>query len=478
MNRTRLRDTPQRLAAGALMLIAAHGSPVQAADRTEPAFRSLYKELVETNTTLSAGNCTLASERMAARLKAAGLPAADIQLLGPAERPKEASLIATFRGSDPKASTILLLAHIDVVEANRADWQRDPFVLTEENGFFYARGASDDKAMAAVLTDSLIRYLADGFKPRKTLKLALTCGEETANEFNSVAWLLQHHPDALRAAFALNEGAGGELDASGRPTVLQVQAGEKVYQDFTLEISNAGGHSSRPIRDNAIYRLSAALGRIGAYQFPLALNPVTTAYFEAQSKLVPKDAADAMKALLANPVDGPATETLWTLNPAWNSSLRTTCVATQVSAGHAPNALPQRARANVNCRILPGVAIGDVQSTLASLVGDEGISIVAAGEKAVSAPVPPLTAAMLDPIKKIAKTIWPTATLVPTMATGATDGRFLNAAGIPTYGLSGMFFDAEGSHAHGLDERIRVQSLMDGRRFLHDVIKVYAMQPG
>ena len=471
---------PARGALGALFAasLAVLASSAQAADPTEPAFRALYKELVETNTTLSAGSCTLAAERMAARLKAAGLPAADIQLLGPADRPKEASLIATLRGRDPKASTILLLAHIDVVEAKREDWQRDPFTLVEEGGFFYARGASDDKAMAAVLTDSLIRYLKDGFKPRRTLKLALTCGEETADDFNSVRWLLKNHPEALKAAFALNEGAGGELDANGRPTVLQIQAGEKVYQDFQIEIVNAGGHSSRPVRDNAIYRLSAALNRIGAHQFPLALNAATTAYFEAQSTLVPPDAAAAMKAVLAKPVDGPATDTLWTLNPGWNSMLRTTCVATRVDSGHAQNALPQRARANINCRILPGIAISDVQAALKTVIADDGIGITPVGEVAVTAPVPPLTAAMLDPVRKLAKAIWPTATLVPTMATGATDGRFLNAAGIPTYGPSGMFFDAEGSHAHGLDERIRVQSLIDGRRFLFEVIKLYSMQPG
>ena len=470
------RLTTPRAAAG--LLLAAASLAGQAADPTEPAFRALYRELVETDTTLSAGSCTLASERMAARLKAAGLPAADIQLLGPPERPKEAALIATMKGSDARASTILLLAHIDVVEAKREDWQRDPFTLVEENGFFYARGASDDKAMAAVLTDSLIRYLKTGFRPRRTLKLALTCGEETPDTFNSVRWLLRTQPEALKAAYALNEGAGGELDASGRPTVLQVQAGEKVYQDFQLEITNDGGHSSRPVRDNAIYRLGAALGRIGAHRFPLALNGATTAYFEAQSALVPPDAAAAMKAVLAKPVDGPATDTLWTLNPGWNSMLRTTCVATQVHAGHAPNALPQRARANVNCRILPGVAIADVEATLKSAIADDGIAISPVGEVAVTAPVPPLTAAVLDPIRKVAKAIWPTATLVPTMSTGATDGRFLNAAGIPTYGLTGMFHDAEGSHAHGLDERIRVTSLMDGRRFLHEVIQLYAMQPG
>lgn len=466
------------LVASLLMLIAATGSAV-AADKTEPAFRALYQELVETNTTLSAGSCTLASERMAARLKTAGLPAADIQILGPDDRPKEAALVATLRGSDPKAATILLLAHIDVVEAKREDWQRDPFILVEENGFFYARGASDDKAMAAVLTDSLIRYLKDGFKPRRTLKLALTCGEETPDSFNSVRWLLKSHPEALQASFALNEGAGGELDAEGRPAVLQIQAGEKVYQDFQLEITNSGGHSSQPVPDNAIYRLSAALTRIGAYRFPVAFIPATRGYFEWKVEHTDDPALKSLlKDLLADPQDPTAGERLWLASKAWNSALRSTCVATRVEAGHAQNALPQRARANINCRILPGVPVTEVQAALVQVIGDEGVTIQTVGEPAVTAPLPPLTAAILDPVRKIAKTIWPGAALVPTMTTGATDGRFLNAAGIPTYGLSGMFHDAEGSHAHGLDERIRVQSLLDGRRFLHEVIKAYAMQPG
>lgn len=472
-----LRLTPRRTAAGLLLAVACTSG--HAADSTEPAFRALYRELVETNTTLSAGSCTLASERMAARLKAAGLPAADIQILGPADRPKEAALVATLRGRDPKAGTVLLLAHIDVVEAKRADWQRDPFTLVEENGFFYARGASDDKAMAAVLTDSLVRYLNEGFKPRRTLKLALTCGEETPDSFNSVRWLLKNQPDALKASFALNEGAGGELDADGRPTVLQIQAGEKVYQDFQLEITNSGGHSSQPVPDNAIYRLSAALTRIGAHRFPIAFVPATRGYFEWKVKHTDDPAQQSLlKDLLANPQDSAAGERLWLTSKAWNSALRTTCVATMLDAGHAPNALPQRARANINCRILPGVPPAEVQAALAQVIGDEGIAIQPVGEPATAAPLPPLTDAILDPVRKVAKTIWPTAALVPTMTTGATDGRFLNAAGIPTYGLSGMFHDAEGSHAHGLDERIRVQSLLDGRRFLHEVIKLYAMQPG
>lgn len=446
---------------------------VQAQSADEVAFRGLYKELVEINTTLSAGNCTAAAEAMAARLKAAGLPAADLQILGPAERPKEHALIATLRGRDRKARPLLLLAHIDVVEAKREDWKRDPFTLVEEDGWFYARGASDDKAMAAVFTDSLIRYKAEGYQPRRDIKLALTCGEETPTVFNGVEWLLKNKPEALSAAFAINEGAGGELDAAGKPVALQIQAGEKVYQDYTLEATHGGGHSSRPVKDNPIYRLSAALTRLSAHQFPVALNPATRGYFEAQAKLSPPEAAADMRAILQNPQDEAAAARLWAANPGWNSMLRTTCVATTVDAGHAPNALPQRARANVNCRILPGVSAESVQQTLVQVVADDGIAVSLIAEPRGTAPPPPLGPQILDPVRKLAAQIWPGVTIVPTMATGATDGRFLNAAGIPTYGLSGMFHDAEGSHAHGLDERIRVQSLMDGRRFLYEIVKLY-----
>ena len=270
-----------------MLLGSGVAAPALAGDDGEAAFRSLYRELVEIDTTLSAGDCTAASRAMAARLAAAGYPQADLQILGPAERPREHALIATLHGSAGSTlAPLLLLAHVDVVEARRADWQRDPFKLVEEDGWFYARGASDDKAMAAIFTDAMIRYRREGYRPRRDIKLALTCGEETSEQFNSVSWLLAHQPDALKAAFALNEGAGGELDASGRPVSLQIQAGEKVYADFTLEITNNGGHSSRPVADNAIYRLAAALQRLAAYTFPIALNDATRGYFQAQAALV------------------------------------------------------------------------------------------------------------------------------------------------------------------------------------------------
>jgi acetylornithine deacetylase/succinyl-diaminopimelate desuccinylase-like protein len=450
----------------------AWAAPPPASD--ELAFRDLYKQLVEINTTRSVGSCTQAAEAMRARLVAAGIPSADTQVLAPADRPKDGSLIAVLRGSDRLAKPLLLLAHIDVVEAKREDWERDPFKLVEENGWFYARGASDDKAMAAVFTDTLIRLRHAGFKPRRDIKLALTCGEETPNVFNSVQWILATQPKVLDAAFALNEGAGGELDKDGKPVALQIQAGEKVYQDFSLEAVDVGGHSSRPNKNNPIVRLSVGLAKLGAYNFPIAVNAATRGYFEAQTKLVAPEVAADMRAVLRNPPDQAAADRLWAINPAWNGALRTTCVVTEITGGHAPNALPQHVSANVNCRILPGVPIADVQKQLVSILGDDQIHVAPTGDQGMQSAPPPLSEQIMDPVVKVADRIWPGVAIVPTMATGATDGRFLNAAGIPTYGLSGMFQDAEGSHAHGLNERIRVKSLLDGREFLYGVVQLYA----
>jgi acetylornithine deacetylase/succinyl-diaminopimelate desuccinylase-like protein len=433
----------------------------------------LYRELVETNTTLSSGSCTEAAQKMALRLQDAGMPASQMQVLAPNDRPRSGSLVAQYPGRDGKLEPILLLAHIDVVEARREDWQRDPFKLVEENGVFYARGSSDDKAMAAVFTDLLVRWSREHYQPKRGVKLALTCGEETPTTFNGVSWLLKTQPDLLRARFALNEGAGGLLDAAGKPLSLEVQAGEKVYQDFTLEVQNEGGHSSRPTRDNAIVRMSAALVRLGAYQFPASLNDATRGYFTAQAGLQPPDIAAAMRAIVTNPSDDAAAQALWTANPSWNGMLRTTCVATQFAGGHAPNALPQRATVNVNCRILPGVPVDQVQQDITRVLADDKISIKRAGERGLDSKPPALTPEFLAPIRKAAAKLWPGAQVVPTMSTGATDGRFLNAAGIPTFGVSGMFHEAAGSGAHGLDEHIRVKSVTDGRRFLGEIVEAY-----
>lgn len=468
------------LAATLLAASLMAAAPVRAQSQIAPdeaEFRDLYRELVEIDTTLSAGSCTEAAEAMARRLRAAGLPEEGIRILAPADRPKSGALIATLPGSDRELLPIVLLAHIDVVEARREDWGRNPFELVEEGGFFYARGASDDKAMAAAFTDALIRYRREGFVPRRDLKLALTCGEETPATFNSVKWLLATQPEVLRAKFVLNEGAGGLLDASGKPQLLQVQAGEKIYQDFQLETSDRGGHSSRPGRTNAINQLVAGLARLAAHQFPISLNSTTRAYFEQQAALAPPAvAADIRTVLDSDPPDAAAADRLWTVDPTWNGMMRTTCVATQVQGGHAPNAMPQRASANVNCRILPGVPVESVRAELVRIVADPGISVRRVGEEGLDAVVPPLTPQILGPARAVAARIWPGVPIVPTMSTGGTDGSYLNAAGIPTYGMSGMFHDADGSRAHGLNERIRVRSLLDGRRFLYEVVKLYARQ--
>jgi acetylornithine deacetylase/succinyl-diaminopimelate desuccinylase-like protein len=438
-------------------------------------FRALYEELIETNTTLSEGSCTLASERMAARLLAAGYPAGDVRVLVSPDRPRDGNLSAVLRGSDPASRPILLLAHIDVVEARREDWVRDPFTLVEEDGYFYARGAHDDKAQAAIWVDTLVRLKREDYAPRQDIKIALTCGEETSDTWNGVGWLLENHPDALDAAFALNEGARGRLDADGDRIALEIQAGEKIYQDYRLEISNPGGHSSRPVPDNAIYRLSAALTRIGQHAFPVEPNETVQAYFTALAEATPAHSEDMrLIAAAASPaILQQAAGRLSAADPAWNAVLRTTCVATTVDAGHAPNALPQRAVANVNCRILPGHAPQEVRADLERVVADPGVAVTMPGNIDPVSPPPPLLPQIVDPIVAIAARMWPGVPVVPSMSPGATDGRFTNAAGIPTYGVTGLFADPDGGGVHGLNERIRVRSLYEGRDFLFDLVKAY-----
>lgn len=463
-----------RIALAAAAAALAAGS---AAAQTYPGqadFRTLYKELVEINTTLSSGSCTAAGEAMAARLKAAGYADSDIRILAPADRPKDGQLIATLQGSDPSLKPILLLAHVDVVEANRADWERDPFTLVEENGYFYARGASDDKAMAASLTDAMIRLKKEGFKPKRSLRLALTCGEETYATFNGVVWLLANHPETLDAEFALNEGGTGLVEGDKR-IFLGVQAGEKVYQDYTLTITNPGGHSSQPVKDNAIARLSAALARINAYDFPLNLTEATRLHFEKMSPILGGQMGADMKAVLtANPSADVVARI--SKDKTYNSMMRTTCVPTQVDAGHAPNALPQRATANVNCRIIPGEGPQATLEVLQRVAADPGVKIEISGKPGPNIGAPPLNARFMQPVEKVAAEMWPSLPIVPAMSTGGTDSRFLIEAGIPSYGLSGNLSEATGSNAHGLNERIRVRSLYEGREFMYRVIKLYAQK--
>jgi len=440
-------------------------------------FRALYKELVETNTTLSSGSCTLAAERMAAHLKAAGFPDADLHFFGVPEHPKEGGLVAVLPGRDAKAKAVLMLAHLDVVEAKREDWTRDPFTLVEENGNFYARGAVDDKAMASIWVDTLVRFKREGFRPRRTLKLALTCGEETNGSFNGAAYLAANKRDLIDAAFAVNEGGGGMLDPSGKPMFLGIQVGEKLTQNFTLEVTNPGGHSSRPLPDNAIYHLANALVRIQGYRFPVMFSDTTRDFFSRMAKAAPPEQAAAIEALLKNPQDE-AARSLLEANPDYNSILHTNCVATMLDAGHATNALPQRARANVNCRIFPGTSTEEVRQTLASVIADPKVVISLPEVRNAAAPPPPLDPKILGPAEKLASEMWPGLPLVRAMSAGATDGAFLTPVGIPTYGIAGSFIDGDGGGVHGLNERMRVKVLYDSRDYLFRLMKIYGNLPG
>ena len=460
------------------LIMAAMAGPGLAQTPTSPdqtAFRALYKELVETNTTLSSGSCTLAAERMGARLKAAGIPEADLHPFAVPDHPKEGGLVVVYPGRDPKAKAVLMLGHLDVVEAKREDWTRDPFPLIEEYGFFYGRGVADDKAMVSIWVDTLVRYKQENYKPKRTLKLALTCGEETNGAFNGAQYLASNKRDLIDAAFAVNEGGGGMLDPAGKPLFLGIQVGEKLSQNYTLEVTNPGGHSSRPLPDNAIYHLASALTRIQGYRFPVTFSDTTRDFFTRMAPTRPPEERDAILALLKSPQDEVARASL-ERNPDYNSILHTNCVATLLDAGHATNALPQRARANVNCRIFPGTSAEAVRLTLTDVIGDEKVKVSIREVRNDPAPPPPLNPKVLGPAEKLAAQMWPGVLQVRAMSAGATDGAFLTPVGIPTYGISGEFGGSDGDGVHGLNERIRVKSLFDSRDYLYKLMKIYADQ--
>jgi acetylornithine deacetylase/succinyl-diaminopimelate desuccinylase-like protein len=438
----------------------------------EPEFRALYKELVEINTTLSVGSCTDAANAMKARLLAAGYSDTDAQVLAPKEWPRQGNLVALLPGTDQSLKPIVLLAHIDVVEANREDWERDPFKLVEENGFFYARGSADDKAMAAVFADMLVRYKRENYRPKRSIRLALTCGEETPNTFNGVSWLIENHRALIDGEFVLNEGGGGRYDQqTGAYRYVAVLAAEKLYQDFTLQTINPGGHSSRPTPDNAIYQLGRALAKIEAHSFPIEFNEVSRAYFEKFGRIAGGNTGADMVAAANG--DAAAIERL-RKDPSANAILHTICVATQVNGGHAPNALPQRATANVNCRIFPGRDPAQIKAELMRVIGDAGVTVeFQSPPEKVGAP-PPMSRQVLGPIEALTRDMFPGVPVLPTMASGATDCRFLTPAGMPCYGVSGMLSDGATSNAHGLNERLRVQTLLEGREFLYRLTKAYA----
>ena len=435
-------------------------------------FTALFRELIETNTSHSAGNCTLAAERMTGHLKSAGFNDAELHPFGVPEYPKERGVVAVLQGSG-HAKPVLLLAHLDVVEARREDWTRDPFTLVEEGGYFYGRGAFDDKGMAAVWVDTLMRLKRAGKPPKRTVKMALTCGEEGGAVFNGADYLARHEPALIAADFALNEFAWGVLDESGRRVAMEVQIGEKTSQDYRLEVTNPGGHSSRPVKNNAIYALSGGLTRLSAYDFPVRLNDTTRAYFTRMAGITGGATGQAMQAIVAHPDDAAAAAQL-SAEPRYNALLRTTCVATMLEAGHATNALPQRARANVNCRLFPGDTVQAVREQLVGAVANADISVSVVEPSDPVVPAPPLRADVMQAIEAVTRQFYPGVPVVPVMQAAATDAAYIAPAGIPSYGVSGMFIDPDQSNVHGRNERIRAQSLYDGRDFLFALVKRFA----
>ena len=463
---------PMRMIVGAAMAALLALPAVAQSPRPDQAqYRDIFKELVEINTTLASGSCTLAAEKMAARLRSAGYPASDLHLIVTPANPKEGSLVAVLPGSDPKAKAVLVLAHLDVVEARREDWSRDPFRFIEEDGYFYGRGTADDKAQAAIWVDMLARFKKEGFKPRRTLKMALTCGEEGA-PFNGARHLMNDHRALIDAEFALNEGGWGRMDESGKRIYVGINAGEKTPVNYRLEVTNPGGHSMRPVKDNAIYRLAAGLLKIGAHDFPVQTTDSSLGFFAKMGPELGGAMGAAMTAFAKNRTDMQAAAII-AADPAFNAMLRTTCVTTLLDAGHANNALPQRAGANVNCRIFPGGTPEQVGTQLSELMDDPEIKVTTAKGRNAGGAAPPLTDAVMKPIIAAAARHWPGVPVVPMLEIGATDASYLTPAGIPTYGFTGIFFEPDGSRLHGLNERVRVRAVYEGRDLITEVVRDY-----
>jgi acetylornithine deacetylase/succinyl-diaminopimelate desuccinylase-like protein len=425
--------------------------------------RDRLRELVEINTTESAGSSAAAARAMAARLKAAGFPDSDVVVIEHA--PRKGNLIARLRGRDPARKPILLLSHLDVVEAKPEDWTLPPFQFVEKNGTFYGRGVADDKDEGAIGITNLIRMKTEKYVPDRDIVVALTADEEGGPN-NGVEWILANRPELLRAEFVFNEGGGGRV-RDGKKLSHDVQASEKKVLNLELEVTNPGGHSSVPVKDNAIYHLAAALVRIGGFDFPVRLNEITRAYFARSAELAGGTMGAAMKAIIASETDSSAMRTLAS-DPRYNSQLRTTCVATMLEGGHARNALPQRARATVNCRILPDESADEVRRTLERVVADQQVRFRALAE-ARESPPSPLPAELMREIERVSHQLWPTLPVIPTMSTGATDGRFLRTIGIPTYGVSGLFYD--NPNAHGMNEQIPAEGFFQGLEFMYRLVK-------
>lgn len=456
----------------AASLLLAPQAYAQDADGGRAGFRAIYEEMVEIDSSPTTGSCTRVVQAAETRLRAAGFSGEDVKLIVPPGKPDDGNIVAVIRAPNAARKGILLMGHIDVVDARREDWQRDPFTLFEEDGYFYGRGTADMKGQAAIWLDLMIRLKQErGFRPGRDLVMALTCGEETSNRVNGIDYILKNHSDLFDVAFALNEGAGGLLSEDGKPMVLQVQAGEKIHQVYSLEVTHPGGHSSRPLADNAIYRLMQAVEKVSKLSFPVQVTPVVREYFRITGPLLGGEIGAAMTAVAKDAADEAALAILQT-DPSYNAALHTTCVATQLDAGHAPNALPQRATATLSCRVMQGTTPEEVKETLETAIGDPQVKVEIVRRREGSS-APPLTEEIMKPVRDTASRMWPGVPVAPLMIAGATDGRFLMNAGIPTYGMSGMFSTTGETNAHGLDEKIRVKSLYEGRDFLESVVRAY-----
>lgn len=425
----------------------------------------IYKEIIEINSSVTTGTTTPVAQAMAARFRAAGFPESDIFLGGPV--PGKWNLVVRYHGTGAQ-KPILLLAHTDVVEAKKEDWSPDldPFKFTERDGYFYGRGTADDKAQAAIWVANLIRYKREGYKPDRDLIVALTADEEGGG-YNGVRWLIENHKDLINADFALNEGGGGEM-VSGKKISLNVQVAEKYVMNVRFEARNKGGHSSVPLPDNAIYHLAEALERLSKFQFPLKSNEVTRAYFAQLAKTETGPVVESLRQIGEGSED--AMRKVASEFPRWNSMLRTTCVATMLEGGHASNALPQLAAATVNCRVMPDDSPEFVLSTLKNVVADEKVAVKSA-RSTTAVPGSPLRPDLMRQITRITDTLWPGVIVVPSMSTGATDGKALRATGIETYGVSGLFGERGDSRAHGQDERMLASSFFQAQVFLYDLVK-------
>jgi acetylornithine deacetylase/succinyl-diaminopimelate desuccinylase-like protein len=446
-----------------LFFLAAAALAAQTPQRQEA--RDILKELIGINTTDSSGDNTRAAQAMAARFRAAGYPDSDIRVLAPDKFPRKGNLVVRLRGTGA-ARPILFIGHLDVVEALRSDWSFDPFQLTEQDGFFYGRGTSDMKGDAAVLVSTFLRLKREGYRPPRDLIVALTSDEE-GGPANGAEWLVKNHRDLIDAEFCINLDGGGGHIKTGKHLFMAVQAAEKVFLTFQLEVKNPGGHSSRPSKDNAIYHLAEGLTRLARFDFPVHLFDVTRVSFERAAPLYPGQLGDDMKRVVEQ---HPAVIGRLSALPPWNAQLRTTCVATMLSAGHAENALPQTATAVVNCRLLPVDSPEEVEKTLNRVLADPQIKVTV---KTPAKPVAykPMNPQVLTAITAATNKVWPGLPVIPGMTTGASDGIYLISAGIPTYGVSGIFTDEDDNRNHGKDERILVKSFYDALEFEYDLVR-------